>query len=117
MEKWLLDNIEEDFSVNVTMKPKQKRENPKKYRDRLKRLNDIYLLGNISESDYKSQSQELQKKIAELSKEPVEKEVKFTSGWKDLYSELDDVHRRAFWRSIIKGVKIDKDGQPTEILY
>ena len=117
MEKWLLDNIEDDFRVNVTMKPKQKRENPKKYRDRLKRLNDIYLLGNISESDYKSQSQELQKKIAELSKEPVEKEVKFSSGWKDLYAELDDIHRRAFWRSIIKGVKIDKDGQPTEILY
>ena len=117
LEKWLLDNIEEDFRVNVTMKPKQKRESPKKYKDRLKRLNDIYLMENISESDYKKAAQSLQLKIAELSKEPTQKEVKFTANWKELYNELDAEHRRAFWRNIIKGVKIDENGTPVEILY
>lgn len=117
METWLLENIEEDFKVNVTMKPKEKRENPQKYKDRLKRLNDMYLLGNISESEYKSKSAELQRKIAELSKEPKEKEVKFTSNWKDLYLKLDDSHRRSFWRGLIKEIVIDGKAQPVKILY
>lgn len=117
METWLLENVEEDFKVNVTMKPKEKRENPQKYKDRLKRLNDMYLLGNISESEYKNKSAELQRKIADLSKEPKEKEVKFTSNWKDLYLKLDDSHRRSFWRRLIKEIIIDKEAQPVKILY
>ena len=117
METWLLENIEEDFKVNVTMKPKTKRENPQKYKDRLKRLNDMYLLGNISESEYKSKSAELQRKIAELSKEPKEKEANFTSNWKDLYLKLDDSHRRSFWRGLIKEIVIDEKAQPVKILY
>lgn len=39
------------------------------------------------------------------------------SNWKDLYQELDDEHRRSFWRSLIKEVKIDENGKPVEILY
>lgn len=117
MEIWLLENIEEDFKVNVTMKPKEKRENPQKYKDRLKRLNDMYLLGNISESEYKTKSAELQRKIAELSKEPKEKEAKFTSNWKGLYLKLDDSHRRSFWRGLIKEIVIDEKAQPVKILY
>ena len=117
VEKWLLDNIEEDFKVNVTEKPKGKRENPQKYRDRLKRLNEIYIMGNISEDEYKKRSAELQRTIATLSKEPEKKEVRFTANWKSLYQELDDEHRRAFWRGLIKEVKISEDGKPTKIIY
>lgn len=117
VEEWLLDNIEDNFRVNVTEKPKEKRENPKKYRDRLKRLNDMYLLGNIEAKEYREKSAELQQIIAELSKEPVIKEVKFTSDWKTLYKELDYEHRRAFWRGLIKEIVLDKDGNPIDILY
>ena len=117
VEKWLLDNIEQDFRVNVTEKPKEKRESPAKYRERLKRLNDMYLMGNISESEYKDKSAELQLKIAELSKEPVKKEIRFETNWKSLYEELDDEHKRAFWRGLIKGVVINENALPVEILY
>jgi len=117
VEKWLLDNIEQDFKVNVTEKPKEKRESPAKYRERLKRLNDMYLMGNISESEYKDKSAELQRKIAELSKEPVKKEIRFETNWKSLYEELDDEHKRAFWRGLIKGIVINENALPVEILY
>ena len=117
VEEWLLDNIEDDFKVNVTEKPKEKRESPNKYRERLKRLNDMYLLGNISESEYKDKSAELQRMIAELSKEPAKKEIKFTTNWKSLYEELDAEHRRAFWRGLIKGVVVDRNALPVGILY
>lgn len=117
VEQWLLDNIEEDFKVNVTMKPKEKRESPTKYRERLKRLNDIYLMGNITETEYREKSADLQRTIAELSKEPKPNTTTFTAGWKDLYQELDDEHRQAFWRSLIKEVRIDENSQPISILY
>jgi hypothetical protein len=117
VERWLLDNIESDFEVKVTQRPKQKKENPKKYRDRLKRLNDIYLMGNISESEYKEKSAELQRKIAELSKEPKEPVNVFTKDWKDVYRMLDDEHKRSFWHKLLKEVKVNEDGLPIEILY
>lgn len=117
LEAWLLEHIEKDFDVEVRQRPKQKQESPKKYQDRLKRLNDIYLLGNITESEYKQQSQELQKKIAMLSKKPALVEDVFVKNWKDVYRMLDDEHRRAFWRGLVREIKIDTDGKPVSIEF
>jgi len=117
LEIWLLENVEQDFRVKVTMKPKTKKENPKKYKDRLKRLNDIYIMGNISEAEYKKEAKILQKKIADLSRtEPVKTKV-LEKGWKEVYEMLDDEHKRSFWRGLIKEVLIDENAQPVEIIY
>lgn len=117
LEKWLLDNIEEDFKVNVTMKPKVKTEDPKKYKDRLSRLNDMYLMGNISQAEYKDKSAEIQKKIAELSKKPVLKTQNFASNWKDLYHELDEEHKRSFWHKLVKEIHVDLENSGFQIMY
>lgn len=77
----------------------------------------IYLMGNISESEYKEKSAELQRKIAELSKEPKEQPKVFTKNWKEVYEMLDDAHKRSFWHRLVKEVVVDKDGNPVEILY
>ena len=77
----------------------------------------VPILGNISEDEYKKRSAELQRTIATLSKEPEKKEIRFTTNWKSLYEELDEEHRRAFWRGLIKEVKISEDGKPTKIIY
>ena len=57
------------------------------------------------------------RKIAELSRTEKPREIKFTESWKQTYERLDTEHRRSFWRSIIKGVELDKDAQPIRILY
>ena len=117
VEEWLLENVEEDFKVNVTMKPKQKTEDPKKYKDRLNRLNDMYFMGNITQKEYKEKSAELQRKIAELSKKPTLKTQNFASNWKDLYTELDEEHRRLFWQNLVSEIRVSLEGQAVEILY
>lgn len=117
IEKWLLENIEENFKVNVTMKPKQKKEDPKKYKDRLKRLNDMYLMGNIDQDEYRTKSAELQKKIAEIQKTPPLKTKIFTANWRDLYMELDVEHRRSFWRNLIKKIVINVEVSTIDIIY
>lgn len=116
-EKWLLENIEEDYKVNVTMKPRQKKENPQKYKDRLKRLNEMYLLGNIDQAEYKARSAEIQQKIAEIAKTPSLKTQNFVSNWKDLYYELDAEHRRSFWRKLVKEIVVTVEGQAVGVLY
>lgn len=117
MEKWLLDNIEENFNVAVKMRPKEKRVDPKKYKDRLKRLNEMYLLGNIDQDEYKTKSAELQQKLAEIQKKPPLKTKIFASNWKDLYAELDDIHRRSFWRKLITKIVITVETQVVEVIY
>jgi len=117
IEKWMLENIEEDFKVNVTMKPKVKKDDPQKYRDQLKRLNKIYILGNISEADYQRQASDLQKKIAEMSKNAPLKTQNFASNWKELYAELDDEHRRSFWHNLVTEISVDQYLQPFRIVY
>lgn len=116
-EKWLLEHIEEDFKVNVTMRPKERRESPKKYRQRLERLNDMYLLGNIEKSAYMAKSADIQRKIAELERQPEPKEHRFDAGWKEVYLQLDMEHRRSFWRGLIAGVEVDTNGRPVRVLY
>ena len=119
VESWLLENVETDFDVEVRQRPKKKKESPKKYREQLKRLNDIYLLGNISEAEYRKRSADLQRIISELSKESKPVEDVFKGDWKDVYKMLDEEHRRAFWKNLVKEVKLDADGKPVgiEFLY
>lgn len=117
VEAWLLENVEEDFKVKVSMKPKEKKEDPKKYQDRLKRLNDIYLLGNISESEYREQSAEIQRKIAEIRKKPALKSQNFAANWKEIYADLDEEHRRMFWRKMVKEIVVTVEGTPVDVIY
>lgn len=117
LEKWLLEFIEDDYKVKVTMKPKKKQDDPKKYKERLKRLNEIYILGNISEADYRKQSAELQRKIAELQKAPSNEIKTFDSSWRELYAELNEENKRSFWRSIVKRIIIDENGKAIDVLY
>ena len=117
IEAWLLENIEQDFKLHVKIKDKAKKENPKKYIDRLKRLNDIYLLGNIDEAEYKKQSADLQQKIADLQKQEPIKTQTLTAGWRKVYQMLDDEHKRSFWRGLISEVVLDADFKPKKIMY
>ena len=99
------------------MKPKQKKESPQKYKDRLARLNDMYLMGNISKEEYKEKSATLLKQIADLSKNTPVKTQNFASNWKDVYRKLDEEHKRSFWHSLLQQIVVDKELQVVEVLY
>ena len=117
IEKWLLENVEEDFKVKVTMKPKEKKDDPKKYKDRLKRLNEMYLMGTINQDEYKEKSEVLLKQIAECSKKPPLKTQILTADWKEIYAKLDQEHKRAFWHNLIKQIVVDKEFQVVDVVY
>ena len=80
-------------------------------------MNEMYLMGNIDQTEYKAKSVELQQKIAELSKKPSLKTQNFVSNWKDLYYELDDEHRRSFWHKLVKEIHVDLENSGFQIMY
>lgn len=60
---------------------------------------------------------DLQRIIADLSKEPKQVEDVFIGNWKEVYQMLDAEHRRGFWRNLIEELVIDEDGKPVGIKF
>lgn len=96
---------------------KQKKESPQKYKDRLARLNEMYLMGTIPQDEYKEKSATLLKQIADLSKNTPVKTQNFASNWKEVYLKLDEEHRRSFWHSLLQQIVVNEDLQVVEVLY
>lgn len=117
LERWLLENVESDYKLNVEMRPKDKTESPQKYIDRLNRLNEIYMLGHIYADDYKRQAAALQQKIAELQKTAPRKTQNFSAKWQEIYALLDDEHKRSFWHGLIKSISPSLENAGYAVLY
>ena len=93
--------------------------------EQLDRLNYSWQTGKIRKVEqYEKQYNELMEKIDEAEAEQGEITVKdFTkienilaSGWRGIYGNLDDAHKRAFWRSFIKSIEINWTTEKKEIL-
>lgn len=80
------------------------------------RLNLMYQKGRISDAYYDSQYTALTEKINQnqtVSRITPESYAQirhlFSGNWKDMYANLDNEHKQAFWKSIIKEIHCDKD--------
>lgn len=61
----------------------------------------------------------LRNKLAAKNKtqaQPLKTKI-FASNWKELYMELDEDHRRSFWRNIIKKIIVDVEISTFDIIY
>lgn len=121
IEDYLLNNItaelqQELLSVRKTQARKTKKNNVAGYRAELERLNTMYQKGRISDEYYDTQYKEIEEK---LSKEPEASRdatilsletycKRFDNGWQEVYKKLDDEHKRAFWRKILRTIEIDR---------
>lgn len=124
LEKLLLANIEpmlEDVkiksaSVTETGKPKVLKYSIEDINEEIDRLNYSWKTGKIRkveqyEKDYDELLQKLE--LAEAEQNQVTQkdfshiEAILNSGWKAIYNNLDDEHKRAFWRSIISSIEVE----------
>lgn len=89
------------------------------------RLNYSWQTGKIrTVEQYEKDYAELLEKLEEAEKEQGKTAVQdFThieailhSGWKEIYNNLDDYYKRAFWRSFIKSIEIDWTTENKEIV-
>lgn len=80
------------------------------------RLNYSWQTGKIRtveqyEKDYSALIEKLEKAKAEQSVSVVKDfskiEAILHSGWQEIYKNLDDAHKRAFWRSFVESIEVD----------
>ena len=132
LERKLLESIDyflEQAKLNSKKVGKHETESTaKKTLENLKaqvtRLNYSWQTGKILDvTQYEKQYAELIAKIEELEKvRPIEKKRDFShvdkllrEGWKDMYLQLSDAKKRAFWRSFIKTIKLNWETDVKEI--
>ena len=119
IENYLIENIGKHlkcYSFKIAAKNKKRSSvSPKKYEDQLERLNNVYIMGNISSEEYQQQSSALKAKIADLKagksqKAPIPQDViKLLSDNKfpSLYRDLSREEKRALWRSCIDSISVN----------
>lgn len=124
METWLLAHLEELLTLEIDKietelaKPKPKTKintNLRNLKERLRRLDVVYMAGNKSDEEYLAEQKELKEAIRKTEAEeyPQYEERDLTmlkyvlnSDFKNIYETLDDEDKRAFWRSIIKEIHV-----------
>lgn len=120
-EKYLLNNLEAMLKNEITKteaersapKPKPKT-NIAKLKEELRKLNVVYMSGNMSDNEYIESSNQLKEVIAKAEKEAPSDDRDLTPLKKVLamdvrntYEKMGDEDRRRFWRTIIKEIVVE----------
>jgi trans-aconitate methyltransferase len=89
------------------------------------RLNYSWQKGRIrTVEQYEEQYAELMERLAEAEQEqPHTAQKDFSkieailhSGWREIYKNLDDEHRQAFWRSFVRSIEVNWTTEKKEIV-
>ena len=123
VEKMLLEKIRPElnkFIVEAEVKAKEKKEHPSTMTlvtltEQMRRLNKMFMVGNIDDDDYARESEKLKRQIAEAKE--AEKDERppnldvlrqfIASDFESIYETLDPQDKRRMWRSIIDEVIIE----------
>ena len=122
-EQWLLDNLEDLLKEEIA-KVELERTKPKKkpktdvtaLREKLRRLEVVYMAGNKSDAEYLAETAEIKEQIkkAELEKaeEPNETDIEalkatLETDFRGIYETLEPEDKRRFWRGLIKEIYVN----------
>ena len=111
----------QDYIIEVEEKEKQ--EKPKidedKIRQKMERLTDVYIMGNISKQEYERKYSELKMKLdfkpIEESSEKIKELV--DTDFLSLYETLNREEKRMFWHGLLKEIKIDSECNIKEVVF
>lgn len=132
LERLMLANIEQymedaklrSFVVSESNAPKIPIHNIEDIHDQIDRLNYSWRTGKIRKVEqYEKQHAELMELLDEAEAEQKEVIVKDFSkieailqgGWKKIYNDLDDEHKRSFWRSFIQSIEVNWTTETKEV--
>lgn len=129
IEEMLLNRVDTFLAERVAAMSDQKSEkkhstnNATKYREELDRLNTMFLKGRISEEYYDTEYLRLNDLIGQYgdsmrSHDSIKhlREV-FVSDWKEMYKDLDKLHRKFFWRDVIQQIIVDDNMNVIDVIF
>lgn len=132
IERHLLENLRPDlerFIIEAELREqspvkKSKAHDISKLNEQMRRLNMIYMAGNMDDDEYAKQTVDLKKKLEQAKEEekderPPDLEVLrefLKSDFETIYHTLDDEDKRRLWRSIISEIHVSK-GKVEHIVF
>lgn len=123
IETYLLDNISSSienamikYNLSETTKAKPVK-SLQTLKDELSRLNNMYQKGRISEHYYETEYQRLQSGITDsqnrdmavTQQKLITASSRFRENWQELYTKLDNSHKRAFWKQLIEEINVNPE--------
>jgi len=120
-EKYLLDNLEqlitheiESFEIKKVTLKKQPKTDVAKLKEKLRKLNVMYMAGTKTDEEYLQEVAELNALIGQASQKTsqVEKDITplkelLKTDYRTLYDGMTLEDKRRFWRSIIKEIRVE----------
>ena len=130
IEKYLLKNLKSLLEGEIAkaeaekLKPKKKPQtNIAALKERLRRLNVMYMAGNKSDEEYLKEDAELKALIAKAESEapPPDRDVEplkeiLNTDFKTIYETLNQEEKRRFWRGIVKEI-VYKDKDIVDVIF
>ena len=133
LEKYLVANISrflEEYSIAMSIKesaPKKKKKkiDVGKLREQLRRLNNIYIAGNMDDEEYNKQAADLREIIASAEREERDQgapiDLTMVRGilhrdFEEHYRTFSREEKQRFWRSIIDEIHLE-DNKVSEIIF
>lgn len=123
IEKYLLEHIQEDLQQYVIQteaeqtkrRPKPKARDLISLNEQLRRLNVIYMAGNMSDSDYAAETKKVKSEIEKARQEEADERPSdltaikafLSSDFLSTYEVLEKEDQRRLWRSMIEEIFID----------
>lgn len=117
-----LDNASISIKTGIEEK-KKKKDNTEKYKQELDRLNTMFLKGRIDENFYDAEylrlSNLLHQNEANTGSQVGIKELKevFFENWIDMYSSLDKLNKKLFWRNVVKEIIVDENMDIIDVIF
>ena len=121
-EKWLLDNLDELLREEIARvelertKPKKKpKTDATALREKLRRLEVVYMAGNKTDAEYLAETAELKEQIRQVEMErlddPAEIDIDalratLETDFRGIYETLSQEDRRRFWRGLLREIHV-----------
>ena len=123
-EKWLLNNLERLMKDEIAMveiekaRPKNKPNSSviPALKEKLRRLDVMYMAGNKTDEEYLSEQLDIKAAIkraeAETPANPADRDLTILKetlavDFKSIYNTLDQEEKRRFWRTLLKEIHVD----------
>lgn len=115
LEKQLLEMIEPAFNKArlekiETRKDELPKADPAKLRAKLKRIGIRFEDGDITVEEYRQKRNDILRQLREIETSN-EEPISLPDNWRSIYDCLDNLGKRAFWRSFISEIRITKENR------
>lgn len=121
IENHLLNAIEpavENYRAElIQAKPKDIESEIASLKKKVDRAKELFIDGDITKDEYNKRRDKINAEIATLKTEilpnPNRFDDLFNVGWRDMYATLTPSQKRILWRSVIKEIAVNNDGEIT----